>query len=159
MGKDDLKKRKEVNSCDLENFKMVAEHFNQDLKEFWSRANFYLVTNAGLFSAFLVIYPTLVDDHLWITLLVPLLGIAIATLWFLVLRGALHWIEEWRKQIINLSKELDRFQCYYNVESSVKEKRSLSPSYLTKFMPIAFIMTWVVVLVIIILEFYGIAVF
>jgi hypothetical protein len=139
-------------TCDIENFKMVAEHFNQDLKEFWNRANFYLVTNAGLFSAFLIVYPALVKDHLWIALEVPTLGIAIAVLWFFVLRGALHWIEQWRKQVIKLSKELDRFQCYYRVESSIKERKSLSPSYLTKFLPIAFITAWIMTLVMVLLE-------
>jgi hypothetical protein len=139
-------------TCDIENFKMVAEHFNQNLKEFWNRANFYLVTNAGLFSAFLIVYPALVKDHLWIALEVPSLGIAIAVLWFFVLRGALHWIEQWRKQVIKLSKELDRFQCYYSVESSIKERKSLSPSYLTKFLPIAFIIAWVMILAMVFLE-------
>ena len=139
-------------NCDIENFKMVADHFNQDLREFWNRANFYLVTNAGLFSAFFVIYPSLFQKYFWITLLVPSLGIAIAVLWFLVLRGSLYWIEEWRKQVMELSKELDRFNCYYKVESSMQEKKHLSPSYLTKFLPVAFLVAWIIALVIIILE-------
>ncbi|MGD0072450.1 MAG: hypothetical protein ABSB71_12935 [Candidatus Bathyarchaeia archaeon] len=46
--------KKDSKTCDIENFKMVAEHFNQDLREFWSRASFYLVANTGLFSAFLI---------------------------------------------------------------------------------------------------------
>lgn len=144
--------RKLQRTCDLENFKLVAEHFNQDLREFWNRANFYLVVNAGLFSAFLIIYPALIEDHLPIVILVPLLGIAIATLWFLVLRGALYWIEQWRQQIMKLSKELDRFQCYFNVESSLKERRFSSPSFLTKFVPIVFVMAWITILAIVLLE-------
>lgn len=144
---------KDSKACDIENFKMVTDHFNQDLKEFWNRANFYLVTNAGLFSAFFIIYPTLVQNHLWLTIVVPLLGITITTLWFLVLRGALHWIEEWRKQVIELSKALDRFKCFYNVESSMELKKSLSPSYLTEFLPIAFLVAWIVSLVMIIVQF------
>lgn len=148
---------KDSRICDIENFKMVAEHFNQDLREYWNRANFYLVTNAGLLSAFLIIYPTLINDHAWLTILVPCLGITIAVMWFLVLRGALYWIDRWRDQIIRLSKELDRFQCYFEVENSMEKRKSLSPSYLTKFLPIAFVLAWVVILVMVLLEivFFG----
>jgi hypothetical protein len=138
----------------MENFKMIAEHFNQDLREFWNRANFYLVTNAGLFSAFLIIYPALIKDHLLMVTLVPFLGIAIATLWFLVLRGSVYWIEQWREQMIKLSKELDRFQCYYNVESSLKDRRFSSPSILTKFLPIVFLIAWIVILAVVLLEIF-----
>jgi hypothetical protein len=136
----------------MENFKMIAEHFNQDLREFWNRANFYLVTNAGLFSAFLIVYPALIKDHLLVVTLVPFLGIAIAALWFLVLRGSVYWIEQWREQIIKLSKELDRFQCYYNVESSLKDRRLSSPSILTKILPIVFVIAWIAILAIVLLE-------
>jgi hypothetical protein len=136
----------------MENFKMIAEHFNQDLREFWNRANFYLVTNAGLFSAFLIVYPTLIKDHFPVVTLVPLLGIAIATLWFLVLRGSVYWIERWREEIIKLSKELDRFHCYYNVESSLKDRQLLSPSILTKVLPIVFVFAWIAILALILLE-------
>lgn len=153
MKVDDSSETKTVSqpTCDIENFKMVADHFNQDLREFWNRANFYLVTNAGLFSAFLIVYPALMSNHLPVVVLVPVLGIAIALLWFFVLRGALHWINEWRKQVIRLSKELDRFQCYYKVEKTMTERRSLSPSYLTTFFPIIFIVAWILILAIVLL--------
>ena len=139
-------------SCDMENFKMVVEHFNQDLREFWNRANFYLLTNAGLFSAFLVIYPSLLTDHPLIVMVVPVLGIAIATLWYLVLRGAFYWIEQWRQEVIKLSKELDRFQCYAIIESSIKGRKLKSPSYLTQLLPVVFMAAWIAILVILLVE-------
>lgn len=141
-------------TCDIENFKMVVEHFNQDLREFWNRANFYLVTHAGLFSAFLIIYPSLIKDHLLIVIVVPLIGVIIAAFWYLVLRGASYWIEQWREEVIRLSKELDRFQCYAKIESSVKHRRFFSPSYLTRFLPIVFMIAWVVILAIVLLEIF-----
>lgn len=147
-------KKSQATDCDIENFKMVTEHFRQDLREYWNRANFYLVTNAGLFSAFLIIYPTLAATHSSMVLLVPILGISIATLWFLVLRGALFWIEQWRQQVIKLSKELDRFQCYYQVESMLKERRYLSPSNLTKFVSVVFILAWVAIFTIVLIEIF-----
>jgi hypothetical protein len=138
--------------CDMENFKMVVEHFNQDLREFWNRANFYLLTNAGLFSAFLIVYPSLLTDHPLIVMVVPVLGATIAILWYLVLHGAQYWIEQWRQEVIKLSKELDRFQCYALIESSLKSKKSKSPSYLTQLLPIVFAVAWIVILVIVLVE-------
>lgn len=84
MKTDDTSEEKKLQqACDIENFKMVADHFNQDLREFWNRANFYLLTNTGLFSAFMVVYPTLLNGHLFLVFLVPVVGISIAALWFL----------------------------------------------------------------------------
>jgi hypothetical protein len=145
-------RKKSVTKCDIENFKIISEHFRQDLREFWNRANFYLVTNTGLFSAFLIVYPSLSRDHLAIVFIVPILGIAIASLWLIVLRGALFWIKQWREQIKNLSKQLDRFECYYNVESMLEEHKYKSPSYLTQFVPVAFIGAWVSILLILLCE-------
>lgn len=148
MKVDDASDAKKVSqqACDIENFKMVADHFNQDLREFWSRANFYLLTNAGLFSAFLVIYPTLLNGHFFLVLLVPIVGISIAILWFLVLNGSLYWIDKWRQEMIRLSKEIDRFQCFATIESQLAEKKSKSPSYLTQFMPLVFVVAWIIIL-------------
>ena len=151
MTTEDNKKGSQA-SCDMENFKMVVEHFNQDLREFWNRANFYLLTNAGLFSAFLIIYPSLLTDHPLIVMVVPVVGMAIATLWYLVLRGAFYWIEQWRKEVIKLSKELDRFQCYAIIEGSMKGRKFKSPSYLTQLLPVVFIAAWIVILIILLIE-------
>lgn len=139
-------KKNSQQKCDIENFKMVADHFNQDLREFWNKANFYLLTNAGLFSAFIVIYPTLVNGHFFIVLLVPVVGILIAVLWFVVLNGSLYWIDKWRGEMIRLSKEIDRFQCFATIESLLAEKKAKSPSHLTQIMPLIFVAAWITIL-------------
>ena len=139
-------------TCEIEIFKMVAEHFRQDLREFWHRANFYLLTNAGLLSAFLMAYPTLVEGQAIIAIIIPLVGLTIAIFWFIVLRGALYWIQQWRKQVIKLSKELDRFQCYVEIETSVQQKPYLEPSYVTHLLPLIFVIAWLVLCVVAFLE-------
>jgi len=151
MASQDMKKDEQL-ACDIEVFKMITSHFRQDLREFWNRANFYLLINAGLFSAFLIIYPAVIKDHVIIVIVVPILGLTIATFWFFVLRGAVYWIEQWREEVIKLSRELDRFQCYARIESSVKQRRSFSPSYLTQFLPLVFVITWLVMLVLVLIE-------
>lgn len=151
MTSEDVKDDKQA-ACDIENFKLIASHFRQDLREFWNRANFYLLTNGGLLSAFLIVYPSLVKEDLGIVFVIPVIGLVIAILWFLVLHGALHWIEQWRAEIIRLSDELDRFKCYARVESQVQKKRCLSPSQLTQILPLAFVAAWSLLLLIVVLK-------
>jgi len=137
---------------DIEIFRIVTEHFRQDIREFWTRANFYLLAHAGLFSAFAMTYPTLIKYHATIALTIPILGLIIAIVWFIVLRGTIYWLERWREQVIKLAKELDRFQCYVEVESSTRQKRFLSPSYVTQFLPLIFAIIWLAILVLIFAE-------
>jgi hypothetical protein len=143
-------------ACDMENFKMVAEHFRQDVREFWTRANFYLLAHAALFSAFVVVYPSLIKDQIIVVILVPVFGVTIAVFWFGVLRGSVYWIKQWRTQVIKLSKELDRFRCYAEVENLVNQEKMKSPSYLTQFLPLVFVVIWSTMLVIAVLRVFAI---
>jgi len=139
-------------TCDIENFKMVAEHFRQDIREFWTRANFFLLAQMALFSAFVVVYSAPITEQIIVVMLVPIFGMTMAIFWFFVLRGAIFWIKQWREQVIKLSKELDRFQCYAEVESLVKKKGLQSPSNLTQFLPLGFAIVWLAMLALVILK-------
>lgn len=134
---------------------MIAEHFRQDIREFWTRANFYLLAHTALLSAFVVVYPTLIKDQIIVVILVPVFGITIGVIWFGVLRGAVYWIRQWRLQVIKLSKELDRFQCYAEVENRVNQEKMKSPSYLTQFLPLTFVAIWSTMLIIVVLKVSG----
>lgn len=142
-------------SCDIENFKMVAEHFRQDVREFWTRANFYLLAHAALLSAFVAVYPAMIKEEIIVAVLIPVFGITIAVFWFLVLRGSVFWIKQWRKQVIKLSKELDRFKCYAEVENRVNQEKTKSPSYLTQFLPLLFVFIWLMMFIIVILRVFA----
>lgn len=139
-------------ALDMEIFKIITEHFRQDIREFWTRANFFLLAHAGLFSAFVVAYPTLAKDRTMIAMSIPILGLIIAILWFMVLRSAVYWIQRWREQVIKLSKKLDRFQCYAEVESSAKQRPFFQPAYVTQFLPLVFMIAWLAILVLILIE-------
>jgi hypothetical protein len=132
---------------DLVILQLVADHFKQDTREFWTRANFFLVAHAGLFSAFVVAYPSMAGRLNLMSLSIPLLGLATAIIWFIVLRGAVIFLQRWREQVIRLDNELDRFQCYGEVESLVKKYPLSSPSYVTQFLPIVFGIVWLGILV------------
>jgi hypothetical protein len=132
---------------DLVVFQMVVDHFKQDTREFWSRANFFLVAHAGLFSAFVVTYQGLGTSLNFLSLSIPILGLGVAVVWFLVMRGAIFFLQKWREQVIKLDMELDRFHCYVEVESLVANSPYMSPSYITQFLPIIFGGIWLAILI------------
>ena len=136
-----------VSQSDLIIYQLVVDHFKQDTREFWTRANFYLVAHAGLFSAYLVAIPVVKGSWNLVNVVIPLLGLGIAVIWFIVLRGAITFLGRWRDQVMRLDRELDRFQCYVDVEGLVKKKPFSSPSYVTQFLPIFFGIVWLALLV------------
>jgi hypothetical protein len=44
-------------TVDREVYKVVTDHFKQNVREFWSHSNFYLVVQAGLLSVFVSMSP------------------------------------------------------------------------------------------------------
>jgi len=136
-----------MHETDLVVYQMVVDHFKQDTREFWSRANFFLVAHAGLFSAFVVTYPGFEVSPTLLSLSIPLLGLSVAIVWFLVMRGAVYFQQRWREQVIKLDAELDRFKCYVEIESLAKKRPYLSPSYVTQFLPVIFGVAWFTILV------------
>jgi hypothetical protein len=69
-------------------YQVVVDHFKQDTREFWTRANFFLVAHAGLFSAFVVAYPGMAGRYDLMSLSIPLLGLGTTVIWYIVLKGA-----------------------------------------------------------------------
>jgi hypothetical protein len=132
----------EVSQADLAIFQMVVDHFKQDTREFWTRANFYLVAHAGLFSAYVVAFSTLKSGGDFVVTIIPLLGLGVSIVWFIVLRGAIIFMAKWREQVVRLDKELDRFKCYVEVEGLVKKNPFSSPSFVTQLLPVLFGIVW-----------------
>jgi hypothetical protein len=97
----------------------------------------------SLFSAFVVAYRGWRGD-LIMSLHPP--GARTAIIWLIVLKGAISFLQSWREQVIRLDKELDRFQCYVEVEGLAKRDPLSSPSYVTQFIPLDFIATWLGIL-------------
>ncbi len=133
-------------SQDLEIFKIITDHLKQDIREFWTRSNFYLLAQAGLFSVFVATFSTSTGVKTTISISIAILGLTIAVFWFIVLRGSIEWLRRWREQVIKLDRELNRFQCYVEVESFAEQKPFLSPSYMTQFLPLIFVITWLAAL-------------
>lgn len=89
MDNNNLKKKAETqHALDIEIFKIITEHFRQDIREFWTRANFYLLAQTGLFSVFAATYSTLVRSQAIIAMSVPILGLVIAIISARALEGS-----------------------------------------------------------------------
>ena len=66
-------------------------------------------------------------------------------------RRSVFWIDQWRNQTIKLSKELDRFQCYVEVES-LENKKLRRPTVLTQYLPLMFVVVWLSMMVLVVLK-------
>jgi hypothetical protein len=131
---------------DIEIFKVVTDHLKQDTEQFWIRANFFLLANAGLLSAFVVSYPNL-SQGVAVLRVIPILGALTAIFWLLVLRGSIKWIRLWREQVMKLDEELDPYHCYSEVEAHAKREPFSSPSFLTQFLPLVFVLAWAAIFI------------
>lgn len=121
---------------DLEIFKVVAEHYRQDLRLFWQRCNLYLIVHAALVS----VYATIESASL-----APMLGVfglVLSVFWYLVARGSFLWIRRWRAELTRLDRIVDRFQAFAQVEERGNAYPWLSPSWVTQWLPIAFGLGW-----------------
>mgnify|MGYP000108933018 CR=1 FL=1 len=132
--------------ADLEVYGAITEHFRQDVREFWSRSNLYLVVQVGLLSVFSIIPNSSSVDYKVVSSALSILGLIIAIVWFIVLRGAVLWIQRWREQTIRIDNVIDGHHIYKETESFAYSHPLMSPSYVTQYLPIAFCITWIVLL-------------
>lgn len=124
-------------------FNSVADHYKQDLREFFTRANFYLAVQTALLSAigFREAPNSKVD---WaIMFFIALTGAVLACVWGVISIGAVRWIRLWREEVLRLSNEFSLTKSYFNVENETKDHRYWSPEELTKFVPWFFVTLWI----------------
>ena len=123
-------------------FKILSEHFRQDLREFWSRNNFYLVVDAALVS----IYTSQTASDMRLAL--GLFGLTVSIFWYLAARGSLIWLAHWRREIMDLDQSVDRLEIWGRLESRVKQRPWESPSWVTHWLPLVFGIGWVTLLLV-----------
>ena len=123
-------------------FESVADHYKQDLREFFTRANFYLAVHAALLAAIGI--RDAPDSRLdWaVTIIIASAGVVLACVWGLVSHGSVLWIRRWRKEIQRLSRKYSPTESYHNIEKDAICQRYQSPEELTKFLPWFFGIVW-----------------
>jgi hypothetical protein len=132
--------------ADLVVYRAVTEHFRQDVREFWSRSNFYLIVQAGLLSVFVTASSQSSSQSRLLVAGLGILGFVIAIIWFLVARGSVMWIRRWRAQTIEIDNIVDRHHAYTNVEALAEHRPLMNPSNLTQYLPLVFCVGWIALL-------------
>ncbi len=132
--------------ADLEVFKAVTEHYRQDIREFWSRSNFYLIVQAGLLSVFVSRSPQASNYERAVTLGLGVLGLIVAIAWFFVTRGSTVWIRRWRAQAIQIDEAIDRHRAYAQTEQYAAKSPLMSSSTVTQSLPVFFCLAWVLLI-------------
>lgn len=130
--------------ADLAVYKTVTTHYQQDLREFWVRSNFYLLVQSGLISVFVAASGTSFRQGKATLGMLSVLGFIIAAIWFVVAKGAVIWIRRWRDQVIEIDNIIDRHRVYSRVESYVYSTPLMSPSNVTQYLPLVFCIAWFV---------------
>lgn len=131
-------------------FRAVTDHFNQDIREFFKRSNFYLVAEAALLSAFFTRKQPNTNFDFLIMTAIALAGLSVVVYWWGVAKGSVFWIQKWREEVQRISEKLSRLRSFKDMEEIAKENPKMSPENITKSLPILFGVIWIVILVVVI---------
>ena len=130
-------------------YRAVTDHFRQDLREFFSRSNFFLVAEAALLSAFYAIQTKLISPpdegslgDLWSNKALALAGLLLTVIWLFVSCSSAYWIRRWRREIKNVSEYLSNISSYRNVEEVGCWTDLLRPEHITILLPLLFLGLW-----------------
>ncbi len=125
-------------------FDAVADHYKQDLREFFARSNFYLAVQAALLSVFGVRdVPADLFDYV-VTSVIVLAGLVLACVWGIVSHGSVLWIKRWRAEVQRLSRDYSATESYDKIEQIAADHPYQSPEELTKLLPWFFAVIWLV---------------
>lgn len=141
-------------------FKMVSEHYRQDLREFWTRANMYVLSQAFLFSAFAVLASNFsnnkghVHGHdFLIMIMVAIVGISIALCGLIVAWSSREWIARWKEATLQLDRIFNKHNTYTYTEN--EKKPLFDPTWWTMLLPGIFAFTWIILFAASIFSFFG----
>jgi hypothetical protein len=150
---------------DTELYKLVSEHYRQDLREFWSRSGMYILSQAFLFAAFatLAAQSRAVDKQLapihlhdvWFEGILGFVGMVLALIGFGVARASAKWIHSWREEMKKRDSDgIDRFHSFSSVEKAGVERAGTGlrgylhprclddPVWLTQLVSLLFFLGW-----------------
>lgn len=138
-----------VGDRDTEVYRAVTDHFKQDLREFFSRSNFFLVAEAALLSAFYAIQTKMISPpdevnlgDLWSNKALALAGLLLTVIWLFVSASSAYWIGRWRREVQTVSGNLSNISSYRNVEEVGWWTNLLRPEHITILLPLLFLGLW-----------------
>ena len=125
-------------------FKAITDHFKQDLREFFTRSNFYLAVQVALLSVSGVRdTPANYFDYV-VALVLILTGLALSVVWGVVAHGSVRWIGRWRCEVRRLSETYSEAQSYHKVEAWAEAHPRYSAEQITMYLPWLFGIIWYV---------------
>ena len=123
-------------------FNAITDHFKQDLREFFTRSNFYLAVQAALLSVFGVRNTPANSFDYVVTLVLILTGLALSVFWGVVTHGSVIWIGRWRDEVRRLSAEYSETKSYDKIEALADEHPLQSAETITMYLPWLFCIIW-----------------
>lgn len=125
-------------------FNAITDHYKQDVREFFTRSNFYLAVQAAFLSVFGVRdTPAHFFDY-FVTLVLILTALALSAFWGVVAHGSVLWIGRWRKEVRRLSAEYSETKSYDRIEAWADEHPMQSAERITMYLPWLFGIIWCV---------------
>ncbi len=150
-GKDLCKGHFGLNQMDAAVYHAVTDHFKQDIREFFSRSNFYVVAEAAFLSAFFAIVSKTYgggnatpDLQLWAIKGIAIAGLLLSVIWLLVAVSSAYWIKRWREQVRYVSNSYSNIKVYEDVEGVNWVKDKFRPEHITLLLPVLFLVFWIV---------------
>ncbi len=123
-------------------FNAITDHFKQDLREFFSRSNFYLAVQAALLSVSgLRDTPANSFDYV-VTFVLILTGLVLSVFWGVVAHGSVLWIGRWRDEVRRLSRDYSETKSYDRVEALGDGHPLQSAERITMYLPWLFGIIW-----------------
>lgn len=133
---------------DLEVYKSVHSRFHHYVDTSWTRANFFFLVQAGLFTVFTGILASTANKAMpyliSIDFVMGFVGLAIACLWYKHATISVKFVKLWRGQVIKIDKVVDRRQHHAEVEEQLQT--SLTGIQLVQWMCKIFIAGWFILL-------------
>jgi hypothetical protein len=137
-------------SDEIEYFKIVYSHYQNDFQLFWQRTNFFLLVDAGLLG-FFVTKEISVTQQCFL-LIVCIAGGVLSIIWLLVSMSSISWINTWRLEVVRLDEEIkssnDKLGSFSNGEEiksgwwPFKFRLLLRPELISASLPALFIFAW-----------------
>ncbi len=149
-GRDLCEVHQGVGQMDEAVYRAVCDHFKQDIREFFSRSNFYLVAQAAFLSAFFAIVSktgavgnVMPDVQLWAIEGITIAGLLISVIWLLVAFSSTYWIRKWRQQVRDASKHYSSVAVYEKLEGVGLVTDIFRPEHISLLLPILFVVFWI----------------
>ncbi len=135
----------------VEIFRIVSEHFRQDISSFWNHATFYVVLQGALATVFATTVGPRDGDGASgllapsvLALVLALLGMLFSVAWWLAGQGRRKLIDAWRDQVVHQEALVAGENPSYAEVEKIAKKLPLEPTRVTAVVPVVLALAWCV---------------